>query len=644
MPLATKHRRTIKSRVLRFAYIGYNGENVSTPLQAIARTLYAFVDWFIPERLQADASIVQSVRMFLFSHIFGPFLGHTISIYVLFVQGRPDFAWWVFFGAITLFWPYSFILRATGLYVPLALISIQNLMFCILWGCYHYGGISSPILPWLITVPLLAFFYLPTRKTRIIVSLQILGNLAGFFLIYSSQGFPETIPLGKLVGLGIVSTLCASVYVSMMALYYASIVSSQSELEQEIGRHRVTERQLREAIEQVERATQAKSIFLAKMSHELRNPLNAIIGYSEMLLEESEADDQKRGDLTSIKDAGHGLLELVNDLLDLSKLEAGKMEVYLKPVSLDAFATEIEVAWKERVVQSGNQFIFSAVSGLGTVVVDAVKLRQAVDNVIVNAIKHTSSGEITVTVSKESGLIAIAVRDTGSGMNSRQVAKVFETFGSQEGETSTSYADDPGLGLPLSRRLCQLMGGDIAAESDPGHGSCFTIRIPYYEATNADDDERGATLVEEPAERNVDKGAILIIDDDTLAVDLVARILTREGFAPIVASNLVDGLARARDIKPPVILLNIGMSVSDDVLRQIREDPELHSCRVILVTDNDDLTKGLALDADAHLFKPIGRDLLVRAIEQVRFEAPVVPDDACFLPLESSHGLLKVRA
>src|SRR3982750_2853357 len=138
--------------------------SVHSLLHAAAGRLDALIDWFIPEKLK-DADVVQGVRMFLISHFFGPFLGHTISLYVLYIQGKPDWAWTVFFVAITLFWPFSFALRRTGWYVPLAFISIQNLLFVILWGCYHYGGVSSPILPWLITVPLLAFFYLPSAKT-----------------------------------------------------------------------------------------------------------------------------------------------------------------------------------------------------------------------------------------------------------------------------------------------------------------------------------------------------------------------------------------------------------------------------------------------------------------------------------------------
>jgi signal transduction histidine kinase len=459
---------------------------VANILQKTSIQLLTAVDWFIPARLKASSDVVQSARMFLFSHLFGPFLGHTISIYLLFIQGPPDWTWWVFFGAITLFWPFTFVLRATGAYVPLALISIQNLLFCILWGCYNYGGISSPILPWLITVPLLAFFYLPTRRTRIIVSCLIVANLGAFYFLYSSLGFPDTVPLNKLAGLGIVSTFCAGVYVSMMALYYANIVSSQSELEQEILRHRETERQLREATEQAERATQAKSEFLAKMSHELKNPLNAIIGFSEILIEQSAADDQKTGDLQYINGAGQKLLELINDLLDLSKLEAGKMDVYLKQFSLRDLIDEVAAQWRQAITENGNELHVERPTELADMTGDEVKLRKTLANLLSNAAKFTRSGRIILTATKEADQVVITVRDTGAGISPEQMASLFETFGSRAYETSSNYGVDPRLGLPLAQRLCRLMGGDLSVESELGRGSSFRIQVPF-QLTSASD-------------------------------------------------------------------------------------------------------------------------------------------------------------
>lgn len=216
--------------------------------------LNASVDWFIPAHLKQSRDTLQAVRMFLFSHLFGPLLGNTISFFMLIVEGEADLSWWIFFLSVTAFWLYPMVLRRTGWYVPLALLSIENLMFCIFWGCYQYGGVSSPIMPWLVTVPLLAFFYLPGRSTRIVVGALIISNLVIFNGVYSTIGFRETVAPHGLVVLGLVSTLCASAYVSMMALYFGSIVYSHGELEDEVQRHLATERKLRDAAGQAQRA------------------------------------------------------------------------------------------------------------------------------------------------------------------------------------------------------------------------------------------------------------------------------------------------------------------------------------------------------------------------------------------------------
>jgi signal transduction histidine kinase len=447
-------------------------------LKTLAVRVNAAVDWFIPDKLKSSADLVQGVRMFLFSHLFGPFLGHTISLSMLYMQGGADLSWWIFFIAVTAFWPFPLVLRITGWYVPLALLSIQNLMFCVFWGCYQYGGVSSPILPWLVTVPLLAFFYLPERKTRIIVSLLIVANLSVFYALYCAVGFRPTMPLDGLVVLGLISTLCASVYVSMMALYYANIVSSQAELEQEVERHKATAQQLREATQQVERAMQAKSEFLAKMSHELRNPLNSIIGYSEILIEGLDpAKDQKYRDLTSIRSAGHRLLELINDLLDLSKLEAGKMELHFDRINFRELFDELAAKWRPAVAENGNKFQVEPPPAM-EVVCDVPKLRRVIENLLSNAAKFTKDGRVLFSASIGAAGLTVAVEDSGIGIADNQIEGLFETFGNSDQETASNYGDDVRLGLPLAHRYCRLMGGELSVRSRRGVGSRFTIRVP----------------------------------------------------------------------------------------------------------------------------------------------------------------------
>jgi len=209
--------------------------------------IYPILDWFIPARLKENNELKQRARMFLISHLIGPFLGHTITVYLFVLDPTPDYALWILAGMITIFWGFPFALKWTGWYNTLAVLSVQNLILAILWGCYHYGGLSSPFLPWLLTVPLLAFFYLGSgARQRFLVLTLIALNFVGFYVAYAENSFPEHIPLASLSGIGIISTLAAAVYVSIMALYYGNIVASQSELEREVRRHLATARQLQE--------------------------------------------------------------------------------------------------------------------------------------------------------------------------------------------------------------------------------------------------------------------------------------------------------------------------------------------------------------------------------------------------------------
>ncbi len=444
----------------------------------IVPRLNAAVDWFIPAHLTQSRDSLQAVRMFLFSHLFGPLLGNTISLFMFFVEGKADLSWWIFFLSVTAFWLYPMVLRRTGWYVPLALLSIQNLMFCIFWGCYQYGGISSPIMPWLVTAPLLGFFYLPGRSTRIFVGGLIVANLALFYGIYSTIGFREIVASHALVVLGLVSTLCASAYVSMMALYFGSIVYSQRDLEEEVQRHLATERKLRDSTTQAQRALLAKSGFLAKMSHELKNPLNAIIGYSEILIEDAGGTDtQKRTDLASIRSAGFRLLGLINDLLELSRLEAGKVELRAEEFELADFFEDLVKRSRPAIVASGNELLVQPPPA-GRIACDSQKLRRVVDGLLSNAMKFTSNGRITLSASMWNDEWAVLIEDTGVGIAQTQMASLFETFGRSEDETASKYGDQARLGLPLAYRYCHLMSGKLSIQSELGLGTKVTVTLP----------------------------------------------------------------------------------------------------------------------------------------------------------------------
>jgi signal transduction histidine kinase/ActR/RegA family two-component response regulator len=594
--------------------------------QRISRWLFNAVDRFIPPGIKANAEMIQGARMFLFSHLFGPFLGHTISLYILFIHG-PDTAWWIFFCAITAFWPFPLVLKVTGWYVPLALVSIQNLIFCILWGCYQYGGISSPIMPWLITVPLLGFFYLPTRKTRIMVSCLIVVNIAAVNFINVRYGFNNgTIPLSELSGLGMVSTFCAGIYVSMMALYYANIVSSQSELEAEIRRHLTTTHELRVATEEAGRANRAKSEFLAKMSHELRTPLSAILGYSEMLMEELDSSDPKNKDLRRIHDGGKTLLELINDLLDLSKLEAQKTDLHVEEFDLAELLASIAMDWGKPIAESDVEFRVDYEEALGTAVNDAQKLRRVIDNLMSNAVKFAKGGRVTLTASNDGQQVVITVADTGRGISPDRMTSILDSFGNDPSETSSKYGDRPGLGLALSHRFCRLMGGDLSVESEMGRGSRFTIRVQTRLAHSST--IHAMDKAPHDAARNVDESenTVLVIDDDPSALDLIERILSKEAIVPMLCRSVAEGIARARECMPAAIILDVRMQQPDgwEALRLIREDRQLSLTKVILLTVDDDFVKGRILGADAHLLKPIDRDALMRCI---RSFCPVLRTD-----------------
>jgi signal transduction histidine kinase len=439
------------------------------------------LDWFIPEATKSERSELSLARNFVFTHLAGPLLSQSISVFLYRSDPDPGFACWTMILCIWLFWTLPFVYRWSGNLRWTATVSVELLAFTSLFGAYFYGGVSSPFLPWLIVSLLLGFFYL-SQYPALVVALFTF-NILMFSGAQFLWGFPDIVSREDLATVGWISILSATIYMSWMAIYYASMMSRSSEIERETESHRETALRLREAKDMADEANRAKSIFLAKMSHELRTPLNAVIGFSEILLENAEFNGQsesRKSDLKRINAAGQHLLSLVTDVLDLSKIESNFIELKIEQFDLPNAIRGIVANCEPMMSKKGNKLIVRCADDLGTVSTDATKLRQATLNLLSNASKFTENGTITLSVYRRKSAagdwIEIQVHDTGIGIAKSDLSHLFQNFSQASRTTSTKYGGT-GLGLALSQKLCGLMGGGITVASDIGRGSTFTIRV-----------------------------------------------------------------------------------------------------------------------------------------------------------------------
>jgi signal transduction histidine kinase/CheY-like chemotaxis protein len=407
---------------------------------------------------------------------------------------------------------------------------------------------------------------------------------------------------------------------------------------EDVTERRAAEEEAARAREASDTANRTKSLFLANMSHELRTPLNAILGYSEMLQEEA----QERGldafgvDLERIHTAGQHLLALINDILDLSKIEAGKMDLFLERFDVAELIGDVASTIRPLVEKSANTLRVELSPGLGEMRADLGKVRQSLLNLLSNAVKFTHGGTVTLNVGRErmdgGEWMVFRVSDTGIGLSAEQIVKLFQDFTQADPSTTRKFGGT-GLGLALTRRFCQMMGGDVTLNSAAGEGSVFTIKLPANVA-EAPDALAGAAGRASPYDETeagelppADGSCVLVIDDDAAQRDLMRRFLRSEGFCVRTARGGEEGLRLAREMHPVAITLDVMMPGMDgwSVLAALKADAALREIPVIMLTMVDDPERGFTLGASDYATKPVNRQGLSRILRRHTCAAPPCP-------------------
>jgi signal transduction histidine kinase/CheY-like chemotaxis protein len=384
-------------------------------------------------------------------------------------------------------------------------------------------------------------------------------------------------------------------------------------------------------------ANAEKTRVFAKMSHELRTPLNAILGYGEMLAEDCEdlGYDDLLPDLKKITSAGSHLLSLINNILDISKIEAGRMELYLTSFEIEGMVDTIKDVTGPLAASNDNGFKVNLQDALGSMTQDETKIRQCLTNFLSNGFKFTSNGTITLDVDtfveEDIEMIRFAVTDTGEGMSEEGLGKVFREYEQAERSTSAKHGGT-GLGLPITKKLAEMMGGDVIVTSELGVGSVFTLYVPRECPQDYDEVEGGNSIDKLTEEEKI----VVLIDDDVAMHDLIRRTLSKIGLKLVGAVDSEKGMQIVREMKPKLLLLDVLMPGRDgwSILKECKSDPELKDMPVVMVSQLSQDVLSQSLGADDYLTKPINRDLFLETVSRLISTADpdgtvlIIDDDA----------------
>ncbi len=449
-------------------------------------SLSGLLDYFIPMDMLADAAQHRRARMFMLSHAFGPILGNSLPAYLYFTGTVTDARVLVFFLSILSFWIYPPLLRLTKRYTLLSFISLQNLALTVFWACYAFGGLLSPFLSWLLILPLLSFLYLPpVGWVRNALLTQMVTNVVIFMLIMTRPSELPPVALEQMQVIGLISMLSVAIYFAMMAYYFGKMFREQREFERELNALVSTSDNLRDLTSAAEHAGAAKADFIASMSHELRTPLNAIIGYSQLLRDEAEdeQDDEAVADLGQVYASGCELLSLIDDILDYSRIDAGRMPYNPSPARFDQKSTQWcgELAstlptYPLRVAASGDD--------AEPLITDWQALRTVVLKLAHGLSRAPDAGHLELRLMRHADGFDLLAIDHAANGKARAIEINREMFEDSGDVSSTKYGS-VGIELSLAHKFIELMGGATAAVTSDDRRPALLVRFAFDNALAA---------------------------------------------------------------------------------------------------------------------------------------------------------------